>query len=257
MKSSFKVVIIDDDELSVDNLAFYLKAYPQFQVEGSTKNGVSGKKLIFKTMPDLVFLDVELPDMLGYELLDQIRHEVTWNMQVVFYTAYNKYMLEAIRGSVFDYLLKPLDKEDLSNMIRRFMDKQLEQQMQTVPFHIQIRSLTPIEQTIIVPSPTNDLQFLRPENIGFFKYNSDRKAWDAFLNNVPTTVPLRKSIGPEHIQNCSDSFIQVHQSYIININYLIMIKDKTCVFYPPFDNIRDVQISKLYMKKLQDKFLKL
>ena len=62
MKNNYKIVIIDDDELAVDNLAFELKSYQQFNVEGIAKNGAMGKKLIFKTMPDLVFLDVELPD---------------------------------------------------------------------------------------------------------------------------------------------------------------------------------------------------
>lgn len=123
MKNNYKIVIIDDDELAVDNLAFELKSYQQFNVEGIAKNGAMGKKLIFKTMPDLVFLDVELPDMQGPELLNLVRNEITWNMQVVFYTAYNKYMLDAIRESAFDYLLKPIDKSELSNMMKRFHRK--------------------------------------------------------------------------------------------------------------------------------------
>lgn len=257
MKNNYKIVIIDDDELAVDNLSFELKSHPRFSLEGVAKNGAAGKKMIFKTMPDLVFLDVELPDMQGPELLNLIRNDITWSMQVVFYTAYNKYMLDAIRGSAFDYLLKPIDKCELSKMMRRFVEKVEEEQMQTVPFHIQLRSLSPIEQTLIIPSPTNDLQFLRPENIGFFKYNSDRRQWEAFLNNTPAPIAIRKNIAAEQILGCSPSFIQIHQSYIINIHYLIMIKDKKCVFYPPFDNMRDLQISKLYMKKLQEKFLML
>lgn len=257
MKNNYKIVIIDDDELAVDNLAFELKSYQQFNVEGIAKNGAMGKKLIFKTMPDLVFLDVELPDMQGPELLNLVRNEITWNMQVVFYTAYNKYMLDAIRESAFDYLLKPIDKSELSNMMKRFIEKVEEQQLQTVLFHILLRSLSPLEQTIIIPSPTNDLQFLRPENVGFFKYNSDRKQWEAYLNNASAPIAIRKNIAADQILASSPSFIQIHQSYIININYLIMIKDKKCVFYPPFDNVRDLQISKLYLKKLQEKFLML
>lgn len=257
MKNSYKIVIIDDDELAVDNLAFELKAYQQFQIEGIAKNGASGKKIIFKTMPDLVFLDVELPDMQGSELLNLIRNEVTWNMQIIFYTAYNKYMLDAIRGSAFDYLLKPIDKQDLSDMMKRFIETVEEQQMQTVPFHIQLRSLSPLEQTLIIPSPTNDWQFLRPENIGYFKYNSDRKYWEAFLNNASSPMALRKNLSADQILASSPSFIQIHQSQIININYLVMIRDKKCIFYPPFDNVRDLQISKTYLKKLQEKFLKL
>lgn len=257
MKNIYKVIIIDDDEFSADSLAFNLKTTPCFQLEGTAKNGLTGKKLIFKTMPDLVFLDIELPDMMGYELLEQIRLEVTWEMQVVFYTAYNQYMLEAIRGSAFDYLLKPLEKEELAQTIKRFLVKQAEQQAMVVPFHIQIRSLSPLDETIIIPSPTNELQFLRPENIGFFHYNTERKGWEAHVTQVPNTVPLRRAIGAEQIINGSQSFVQVHQSYIININYLIMIKGKSCIFYPPFDTVRDVQISKLYMKKLQERFLTL
>ena len=184
-------------------------------------------------MPSLVFLDVELPDMQGPELLNLIRNEITWNMQVVFYTAYNKYMLDAIRGSAFDYLLKPIDKNELSKMMKRFIEKVEEEQLQTVPFHIQLRSLSPLEQTLIIPSPTND------------------------LNNATNPVAIRKNIAADQIQASSPSFIQIHQSYIININYLIMIKDKKCVFYPPFDNVRDLQISKLYLKKLQEKFMML
>ena len=172
MKSKYKIVIIDDDELAVDNLVFELKSYPHFSIEGIAKNAINGRKIIFKTMPDLVFLDVELPDMQGSELLNLIRNDITWNMQIVFYTAYNKYMLDAIRGSAFDYLLKPIDKNELANMMKRFVEKIEEQQMQNIPFHIQMRSLSPLEQIFIIPSPTNDLQFLRPENIGFFKYNS-------------------------------------------------------------------------------------
>ena len=257
MKSKYKIVIIDDDELAVDNLVFELKSYPHFSIEGIAKNAINGRKIIFKTMPDLVFLDVELPDMQGSELLNLIRNDITWNMQIVFYTAYNKYMLDAIRGSAFDYLLKPIDKNELANMMKRFVEKIEEQQMQNIPFHIQMRSLSPLEQIFIIPSPTNDLQFLRPENIGFFKYNSNRKQWEAYLNHATAPVALRKNITSDQIIESSQSFIQIHQSYIININYLIMIKDKKSVIYPPFDHIHDLHVTKMYMKKLQERFLTL
>ena len=257
MKNEYKIVIIDDDELAVDNLSFELKAFSNFRIEGSAKNAAGGRKLIFKTMPNFVFLDVELPDMQGSELLHLIRNEITWNMQIIFYTAYNKYMLDAIRGAAFDYLLKPIDKNELAKMLKRFVEKAEEQRMQPIPYHVQLRSLLPLERTFIIPSPTNDLQFLRPENIGFFKYNSSRKQWEAYLNNDSAPAPIRKNISAEQILTSSPSFIQIHQSYIININYLIMIRDKKCVFYPPFDHIRDLQVSKLNLKKLQDKFLML
>ena len=59
----------------------------------------------------------------GRKLLEQLRGAITWNMQIVFYTAYDKYMIYAIRGVAFDYLLKPIDKKELEGIIDRFMKK--------------------------------------------------------------------------------------------------------------------------------------
>ena len=114
MDRLYKILIIDDDEYSADNLCLELKRYGQLVVEGIARNGSNGKKMIDKLRPDILFLDVELPDMKGIELLEQINSCVTWNMQVIFYTAYDKYMINAIRESAFDYLLKPIDRKGLT-----------------------------------------------------------------------------------------------------------------------------------------------
>lgn len=115
MDRLYKILIIDDDEYSADNLCLELKRYGQLVVEGIARNGSNGKKMIDKLRPDILFLDVELPDMKGIELLEQINSCVTWNMQVIFYTAYDKYMINAIRESAFDYLLKPIDRKELTH----------------------------------------------------------------------------------------------------------------------------------------------
>ena len=113
---TYKVIIVDDDELAAENLAFELKTRPEFSVEGVARNARSAKKLIGKVQPELLFLDVEMPDMTGMELLQDIRDNIVWNMRVVFYTAYDKYMIQAIRESAFDYLLKPFLHQELEDM---------------------------------------------------------------------------------------------------------------------------------------------
>lgn len=87
------MVIVDDDDVSLENLDFSLRKDTRFQVEGVARNGKQGKKVITKVRPDLLFLDVEMPDMTGMELLQDIRDSISWNMKVVFYTAYDKYMI--------------------------------------------------------------------------------------------------------------------------------------------------------------------
>ena len=73
MDKLYRVVIIDDDEFSADNLCLELKKYNRLSIDGMARNGVNGRKLLEKVHPDLLFLDVELPDMKGMELLEQIR----------------------------------------------------------------------------------------------------------------------------------------------------------------------------------------
>jgi len=146
----YKVAIVDDDELSLDNLIFGLRKFENFHLEGIARNGVSGKKLIAKVRPDLLFLDVELPDMKGMDLLDSIHESLTWGMKVVFYTAYDKYMMSAIRQSAFDYLLKPFEEEDLELIISRFMERiELERKAAFFPAAVANTS-----QTFMVFTPT-------------------------------------------------------------------------------------------------------
>ena len=92
----YKVVIVDDDELSRDNLSFALGKDNRFSVEGIAHNGRQGRRLIAKIRPDLLFLDVEMPDTTGRQFLQAIRDSLTWSMKVFFYTAYNNYSLPAL-----------------------------------------------------------------------------------------------------------------------------------------------------------------
>lgn len=253
MDRFYKIVIIDDDEFSADNLCWELKKYSQFSIEGLARNAISGKKMIEKLHPDLLFLDVELPDMKGMELLEQVKGAITWKMQVVFYTAFDKYMKDAIRESAFDYLLKPVDKKELLVVINRFQKKMEES---VTPISITPQVYSSVEHTFMISTPTNDLRVLRSIDIGFFHYNSDRKLWEVILNNQ-TSLLLKKNTTADQIKGYASCFVQIHQSYIININYLIMIKEHHCVMYPPFDNIAELLVSKKFKKELQELFYQL
>lgn len=243
------MVIVDDDDVSLENLDFSLRKDTRFQVEGVARNGKQGKKVITKVRPDLLFLDVEMPDMTGMELLQDIRDSISWNMKVVFYTAYDKYMIQAIRESAFDYLLKPFEEQDLQDILERFV-RQKEADSRIVPY-----AGTPLHagQTFIVFTPTNDMRALRPAEIGFFRYCSERKQWEVILSQQPPLV-LRRGMTAEQIIQYSPCLVQIHQSYIINIDYLMIIKDSKCLLYPPFDKVDELLVSKKYKKELQDRF---
>lgn len=245
---AYKVIVVDDDEMAAEALAFELKKRPEFSLEGIARNARQGKKLIASVRPDLLFLDVEMPEMTGMELLRDIRDSIVWNMKVVFYTAYDKYMIEAIRESAFDYLLKPFQPQELDVILHRFLEQmQGGQRLGGVPV------LSSAGDTFMVYTPTNDMRVLRTSEIGFFRYSSERKLWEVILTNDPP-LALRRGMTADAIIHNLPRFVQIHQSYIVNMDYLMLIKDNHCQLYPPFDRVTELIVSKKFKKELQDRF---
>ena len=88
MNDKIRAVIIDDEETAIDNLCFELKKYPWISVEGIAYNGKAGIRLLEKERPDLLFLDVELPDMLGMDLAIKVHEQQNWDMHIVLVLIY-------------------------------------------------------------------------------------------------------------------------------------------------------------------------
>ena len=242
-------VITDDEPMARKGLKSYVEKVDFLTLTGICEDAMQLNTLLKKEQPDLLFLDVELPDMRGMDLLDSIRESLTWGMKVVFYTAYDKYMMSAIRQSAFDYLLKPFEDKDLELIISRFMERiELERKAAFFP-----AALANTSQTFMVFTPTNDMRALRPAEIGYFRYCSERKQWEAVLSGQ-TPLPLKKSTTADQIVRYAPCFVQIHQSFIINIDYLMIIKDGKCVLYPPFENVDELLVSKKYKKELQDRY---
>lgn len=248
--SKYKVVIVDDDKFSCETLGFSLEKDGRFSVEGVAHNGAQGKKLIAKVQPDLLFLDVEMPDMTGMQLLQEMRDSFSWPMRVVFYTAYDKYMIHAIREAAFDYLLKPFEEQELKVILDRYM----EHVEKAAPRNAGMRKdLGQSGQTFIVFTPTNDMRALHMSEIGYFRYSSDKKQWEVVLDGQ-LPLPLRRGTTAEQIIQYSPKFVQIHQSYIINMDYLMIIKESKCLLYPPFDKVGELVVSRKYKKELQERF---
>lgn len=120
MSFNISSVIIDDDPFIQDLLSDKLGFFNDITVVGQALNGHDGLRLIEDKRPDLVFLDVEMTDMTGFELLSSIPDI---NFQTIFITSYGHYAIKAIRFNALDYLLKPIDLEELRNAIKRFKTK--------------------------------------------------------------------------------------------------------------------------------------
>ena len=252
-EQKYKFIIIDDDEVSINMLQFELDRYPDFTLSGVAKNGASGVRLIEKIHPDLIFLDMELPDMQGMDLLSRIKPQMREHARIVFYTAYNKYLIEALRNQAFDFLLKPIDPLELRIFVERFRNLGSNTQGAVIPRDVVPE---PAEKKFMIMTPTGDLCFLRASEIGFFRYVSDRKIWEAVLTNGKV-FPLKRNITAEQLRQYDSCFVQVHQSFIINMDYLMMVQDGCCILYPPFEKETGIVLSKKYRKEMMDRFYSL
>ncbi len=121
-----KVVIVDDERLSREELKKLLKQYPDIEILAECVNAEEGKKKIEELKPDLVFLDIEMPDKTGFEMLN----EISGIPDVVFISAYDEYAIKAFEFQVLDYLLKPLDPQRLAECIKKY---QIKEEKENIP----------------------------------------------------------------------------------------------------------------------------
>ena len=167
-------------------------------------------------------------------------------------TAYNKYLIDALRSYAFDFLLKPVDSEELSIVLGRLRG---EGNMKNSTSFLADTGHG-AEKSFMVVTPVGDLRVLRVSDIGYFRYVSDRKIWEVALVNG-SFIPLKRNTRAENLCTYDAAFVQIHQSYIINMNYLLMVQGCQCVMYPPFNNVDELQVSKKYRKEMMERFCQL
>lgn len=250
MKKQYTVAIIEDNETCASCLQNSLAAYPMFTITVLAKDCCTGKKLLIEKQPDLLFLDVELPDATGIELIREVKDFIFWPMHVIFYTAYEKYLLAALRESAFDFLLKPYEPAEFQQIISRF----LTHTNSTIHLHQianTLSSFVPVNRSLLIATITG-YQLFKVEQIGCFVFDKQQKQWNIICCEG-TRTPIKRTTRAIDILAYSCSFIQTSQQHIINLEYLYAITDKCCKMLPPFDHITDLHVSRIYMKELLNK----
>ncbi|HRG11275.1 MAG TPA: response regulator, partial [Cyclobacteriaceae bacterium] len=112
-------LIIDDEKLARELLREFLESFPEIEIIGECSKGTEAVEQIDKLKPDLIFLDVQMPGMNGFDVLDEIEHEP----YVIFSTAYDQYAIKAFERNAVDYLLKPLDQERFKLAVERALKR--------------------------------------------------------------------------------------------------------------------------------------
>ncbi len=210
-----KTVIIEDEAKSRSSLRQKLIEFcPVIEIAGEAEDGLEGKNLIEKHQPQLVFLDIEMPKMNGFEMLNVIKEK---NFHIIFTTAYDQYAIKAIKYAAFDYLLKPIDIEELKMAVARIADKETGETKKQVEL-LQQNIQHPKKQLNKLAVPTLDgLLFYDINDIVHLEANSNYT--HIFFNNQ-TKILASKTLKEFEDILPEETFFRVHHSHLINLNYI-------------------------------------
>jgi two-component system LytT family response regulator len=232
--SNIKIIIVEDERPARDLLKTYLETYPDLEILGEYDNGFDGLKAINELKPDAVFLDVQMPKLTGFELLEVLEHQP----EVIFTTAYDQYAIEAFERNAVDYLLKPFSKERFREAISKLKVRleskvggaKEESSIEKIRQHF-AESDEKLHRVVIKKSgkihviSTGDINFLEAQDDYVMIYTDEGK----YLKQQ--TMKYFE----QHLDG--EQFVRVHRSYIANVtcieriepyeksNFVLILKD--------------------------------
>ena len=218
-KKNISVVIVDDEERAGDALRLMLEKFVPDVTEISVcTDARQAAALITQRKPQIVFLDIKMPYLSGFDVLQQIPNQ---DFKVIFTTAFNEFAIKAIRFSAFDYLLKPVDVEELINTVNRFIDQQKEASQQTALLQNMLTNMQDTAANFRLAIPFKEgVHFIRPTEILYCEGVSN---YTRFHTEDGKQYLTSKTLGDYEDLLEPYNFIRSHKSYIVNKNAIAYI----------------------------------
>ena len=209
------MILIDDELPSLENLQHKILEFcPDLEIVAATQKPEIALKLIAQHQPDIIFLDIEMPRMNGFRLLEEIEVK---DFEVVFTTAYNYYAIDAVRISAFDYLVKPISVNDLQNTVARLFKKAAQNPKQKTEILSQNISRVQLQNDKITISTIDGVEFYEIKSIIRIESSSNySKVFFIDGKNILVTKLLKEF---EEILS-SYRFFRIHNSHLVNLNYI-------------------------------------
>ena len=209
-----KAVLIDDDESNLSSLSEKLaKHCPQIQIVARCDNGENGITAIEGLQPDVVFLDIEMPVMNGFLMLQKLTYK---NFGLIFVTAYDHYAIKAIRYSALDYLVKPVEIAELQLAVNKAEENRKGQHSQQ-QIELLLEQLSKKQSRRIGIPTTDGLQFANVEDIAYLEA-TDNYTHISLSNNQKLLVCRTLKDFEEMLP--TETFVRIHHSTIINKFYV-------------------------------------
>lgn len=210
-----KAIIIDDEELARSIVKEYLSAYPGIDVVQECSDGFEGIKAIQQHKPDLVFLDIQMPKINGFEMLELLEQPPA----VIFTTAFEEYAIRAFESHAIDYLLKPFSKERFDKALHKWQQQNSQEKNSETQKLLNSTALSPAQNSRVVVKDNGKIRIIPVSQIRYLEAADDyvkiHTADGVFLKNK-TMGYFEDTLDQQH-------FIRIHRSYIINVQLISRI----------------------------------
>jgi two-component system response regulator LytT len=246
--STLSAILVDDEQLAREELSYLLKEFPDVEVLGTGRNGLEAVKLIENLEPDVVFLDVQMPGLDGFGVIQKLRDKNIPLPHFILATAYDQYAIEAFRWEALDYLLKPIEKERLALAVERARKAITE--AKTPQTEGPVLKLGPQRTKLLVKS--NNRNFIVDAQDVVYATIDDGLITVVATNvegesNYRTIEELQSNLDP-------DTFWRVHRSFLVNIH---RIKEVIPWFKSSFQlRMDDKKQSEIPVSRVQTKRLR-
>jgi two-component system, LytTR family, response regulator len=211
-----KAIIVDDELGARESLSKMLeKNCKQVEVVAKVDSMLAAFEAITNKEPDLVFLDIEMPNGNAFDLLEKFK---TINFNIIFTTAYDHYAIKAIKFSAVDYILKPIDPEELIMAVKRFEVKKNEAATLDKQFKTLLSNVKPDNKLKKVGIPDGDgLLFINLSDI--IRCDSDGN-YTFFILASGKKIIASRTLGEYEQMFCDDNFFRIHRSHLINLEHV-------------------------------------
>jgi len=212
-----RAIAIDDEPAAISTLTLMIEKYaPEITELHTTNSPEHGLEMIRQLKPDLLFLDIQMPVLTGFELLKQL-DSITF--EIIFCTAYDQYAIEAIRFSALDYLVKPLDAEDLKTAIQRFiLNRERKEQSRKDLYQNLLHNIRSTQSEFkLAISSSEGIFFYNPNQIIRLEAESNYTRF-FFTDKKPLIVA--KTLGEYEEMLSPHGFLRTHRTHLVNKTYV-------------------------------------
>jgi two-component system, LytTR family, response regulator len=215
-ETKIRTLIIEDEELARKLLRTYLGDYPELEILGECENGFEGVKSINELKPDLIFLDIQMPKITGFEMLELIDH----HPEIIFTTAYDQFALKAFEYNAADYLLKPFSKERLQGALEKVREKLTKQtdhediveKMNNYPREEFLDRVVVKDRHKIHIIPSDQIRYIESLDDYVLIYTHDGR----FMKQK-TMHYFESALDPHN-------FARIHRSYIVRVDQIAQLQ---------------------------------